>query len=224
MEFKEQMPVSARFMGQDTWVGTGISFGDFNFIQTSTKKLFAARRFAVPDWAVNDAMLRKVICEATIQRANGSKHWRASLPKDERERIRLAESLLVSRVPSLEKQIDGLCDEYCALRRTGADPVRQKKLEALISNVDSQLIVNRQPAAIIASIVYLYFRLGLSSVGVAEIIGLSAPAVRQQVYRIWQVADCIGYGGEREHIVRCSSKQAALGATRKNERAMESES
>jgi hypothetical protein len=206
-------PVGAHYIGHGEWESTsGLSFDDYQNAQTYSRKLFSSRRFKTPDWAVNDTMLRRVISEYLIQRSYGHKHWKAALPSDAENdiaKIRWAEGLLAARVPSLHKLVDSLCNEYVELRHSGADPARLRKLESLIGNLDSQIIFNRQPARIVASVVYSYFRMGQTSVGVAESVGLHPPAVRQLLRRIWLAAERCGYE-ERERIARCSSKQQAL--------------
>lgn len=107
--------------------------------------------------------------------------------------------------------MDDLCSEYVELLRSAADPVRLRKLSSLIGNVDSQIIFNRAPAAIVAGVVYAYFRRGLTSVGVAESVGLHAPALHQLLRRIWAAAERCGYE-DRQRIARCSSKQEILDA------------
>jgi hypothetical protein len=207
-------PVFARFIGHDEWV-SGFSFDEYDGAQTHSIKLFASRRFKTPDWAVNDTMLRRVICEYLVQRCYGHKRWKATLPKDasnDIEKIRWAEHLLSARIPTMQRLVDSLCNEYVELRRSGADPARLRKLESLIGNADSQIIFNRQPARIVASVVYAYFRLGQTSVGVAESVGVHPPAVRQLLRRIWLAAERCGYE-ERERVARCSSKQELLDAS-----------
>jgi hypothetical protein len=206
-------PVGAHYIGNGEWVSTSnFSFDDYDRAQTLSRKLFASRRFATPTWATNDLMLRRVITEYLVQRAHGHKRWCAALPTDAENdiaKIRWAESLLSARVPSLERTVGSLCEEYVELRRSGIDPARLRRLEALIGNLDSQIIFNRQPARTVASVVYTYFRLGMNSVGVAESVGLRPPAVRQLLRRIWLAAERCGYE-ERERIARCSSQQQAL--------------
>jgi hypothetical protein len=201
-------PVAARYGGQG-WTSNGISFDDYARIQTQTMTAAPMRRFATPAWAVNDMMLRKVLTEYLVQRAHAHK----SLPKgaDDIDKIRWAERLLAAKLPSLEQQVTALCDEYVELRRNGADPVRLKKLESLIGNIDSSIIFNRAPARTALATVYFYYRVGMSSTHVGQQVGLNPPAVRQLLKRIWAAAERCGYE-ERVRIFRCSSKQAALEA------------
>jgi hypothetical protein len=209
-------PVGAHYIGNGEWASTSnFSFDDYERARTRSIKLFASRRFKTPDWAVNDTMLRRVICEYLIQRTAGHKRWKATLPQDatnDIEKIRWAESLLAARIPNLQKLVDSLCGEYVELRRNGADPARLRKLESTIGGSDAQIIFNRAPARVVASVVYAYFRLGMTSVGVAESVGLHPPAVRQLLRRIWAAAERVGYE-ERERIARCSSKQETLDAS-----------
>lgn len=209
---RSNRPVSVHYLGRDAgWQSNGFSFEEAQGVQTRTAKRFAGRRFATPAFAVNDKMLRKTICEYLVHRAAGHKRWKTALPKgteNDIDKIRWAEGLLAARVPSLERQVDSLCDEYVELRRSGSDPVRLKKVATLIGNLDSTIVFNRQPAAIVASVIYAYFRLGENSVGTAQSVGLHPPAVRQLTRRIWLAAERLGYG-ERQRVARRSSKVEA---------------
>jgi hypothetical protein len=197
MAVRSTAPVSVRYTGSGEWESTGYgSFDDYSGAQTRTYKLAASRRFATPTWSVNDLQLQKVITEYLVQRANGHKRWKAALPagaENDIEKIRWAERLLASRNSNLEKQVTSLCNEFVELRRSGSNPARLKALERLIGNIDAQIIFNRAAAAIVAGCVSLYYRQGLTSVGVASVLGLHPPAVRILLKRVWAAAVRCGF-------------------------------
>lgn len=189
-------PVGVRYAGGDRWENpSGLSFDDFRVCQTSSRKLFASRRYVTPDWATADKKLQRVIVEYLIQRACGSSTLtRARMPKGKPiEQLRWAEQRLREKVPGLERVLNGLCEDYVELKQRGIKHPYLRTVEALIQNNDTSIIINRGAGKIIAAVVYMYYREGLNSVSIAEALGLSAPGVRQLLFRIWQVAKQLGY-------------------------------
>ncbi len=86
-----QQPVSARITASG-WISNGISFDDYARCQTVTRKTAGERRLPTPDWAMSNAMLRRVLVRFMEERAF-SKKERARLEAedaaDERARARL---------------------------------------------------------------------------------------------------------------------------------------
>jgi len=192
-------PVGVRYAGGDRWESTsGLSFDDYRSCQTTSKKLFASRRFITPEWAISNTKLQKVICKYLVHRALGhSKHSRASMPKGKPlEQLRYAEQLLLQKVPAQERVITTLCEEYVSMKQAGVKHPYVRTIESLISNYDTSIIINRSAGKIVAAIVYGFYREGLSSVGIAEATGLRPPCVRQLLFRVWQVAKKLGYDVE----------------------------
>jgi hypothetical protein len=193
-------PVGARYAGGDRWENTsGLSFDDYSRCQTTSKKLFASRRFVTPAWAISNTQLQKVICGYLIQRALGhSKRKRASMPKgmEPLELLRYAEQLLLQKVPAQERVVTSLCEEYVSMKQAGVKHPYMRTIESLIANYDTSIIINRSAGKIVAACVYGYYREGLSSVGIAEATGLRPPCVRQLLFRVWQVAKKLGYDVE----------------------------
>jgi len=56
----------------------------------------------------------------------------------------------------------------CAIGRREDAGLPTKKLEIIISNIDSQLVALDRPAALIASILFLSYRMCSDSVGVSQ--------------------------------------------------------
>jgi hypothetical protein len=215
-------PVGAHYIGNGEWASTSnFSFDDYDRAQTRSTKLFASRRFATPDWATCNEKLQTVLLAYLAQRAFGTRKlnpWSMSRSAmTTLERLRWIESVFHDRVPRLEKTVDRLCEEYVELRRNGNDPPRLRKLESLIGNLDSCLIISRSPARIVASAIYCYYRLGMTSVGVAEATGLHPPACRQIIRRIWKTAITCGFDAPAR-VARCSSKHGALDEAREKTR------
>jgi len=62
---------------------------------------------------------------------------------------------------------------------------RLRVLDTEIQNRDSQLcIIERGVGAVVAAIVYMYFRLGYDSVEVAEQLRLKSPLVHQVIWKL----------------------------------------
>jgi hypothetical protein len=65
----------------------------------------------------------------------------------------------------------------------------RERLAAQIENLDSQLVILDRTAAIIASILFLSYRVGLDSVGVSQYLGcVKPPMVRQVIFRCRKLA------------------------------------
>jgi hypothetical protein len=191
-------PVAVRYLGGDRWESTGLSFDDALSCQKTSKKMFASRRFVTPAWAISNTKLQKVICGYLIQRAHGHSRRRPSMPKGMKplEMLRYAEQLLLQKVPAQERVITTLCEDYVSMKEAGVKHPYVRTVEALISNYDTSIIINRSAGKIVAAVVYGYYREGLSSVGIAEATGLRPPCVRQILFRVWQVAKKLGYDVE----------------------------
>jgi len=190
--------VNVRYAGGDRWENTsGLSFEDYTKCHKTGNKLFSSRRFETPDWALGDSKTATVIVAYLENRALSyvqSKQRREDGRLTLASRLKYAESVLLERNKSVERTVTDLCERYVALKSSPTpDPAVIKRLETLISNQDSIILFNRRPAAIVASLIYNYFRMGESSVATASVIGLRAPAVRQLVRRLWGTAEELGF-------------------------------
>jgi hypothetical protein len=167
---RESCPVSA---------ATGISWQDFGAMQVQERRLFANRRRSAPAWAVSDSLLQEVIVaylETRAQIGTGT----GTLA----ERLARARESMSNQLPQLNATLDKLCHEYVTVK----DSARKQELQTQIESWDTQVRVAKNPA-LLAAVVYFYYRVGLNSVGVAEELGLKPPHVRMLVYRMGEIAE-----------------------------------
>jgi hypothetical protein len=190
---RRSAPVSARYMGSDRWETPGVSFGDYNSMQTSSRKLQRGRRFKAPSWALNDADLQLVIVSYLENRAFSKKRRKSCRRLSLKSRLLRVEAKLRSLEPSYTVVLDRLAAEYIELRSTGGDPARVRVLGSQIQTVDQGIVFNRTPASLTAAICYSYFREGRSSCEIASEYGVKSPAVRQILMKISQVAESLGF-------------------------------
>ncbi|MGA7511330.1 MAG: hypothetical protein WBW46_00460 [Candidatus Sulfotelmatobacter sp.] len=183
--------------GNLTHESRGLSYGDFGRMQMFSRVLARGRRYDAPSFSLNDRDLRIVICHAVERRAygNGVHNILGKLNHNGKplvERLRAAEDVCRQRARRLSEVLDRLCVEYVSKKASHRPEDRQRcrRLEALISGVDTQLRIDAQPAAVYAFILYSYFRTGASSAQIAGDLGLpgSAPLIRQITFRILRMA------------------------------------
>lgn len=187
-------PVHAEFGAYGEVTSTGISFDDYSRMQVRQRKVAGARRMAPPPYASNDAALRKVLVAYLERRAFSKKQRELLTPCSEIQAINRAEQLLRSRRKrSLEQTLSRLSHEYVALKkesgpmsleRCQAKAKRQKILETQIRNVDTTLRLNRSIAAVVAGVIYYYYRVGMDSVGVSSELGMTPIHARQLLKRV----------------------------------------
>lgn len=194
---RRQYPVSAR---------TRISFGDYASMSTFQRKQSGERRLPTPYWALNDALFRELLV-VFVETRLGLRATTGTLI----ERLDRARLVALSQHPRLNNTLDNLNAEYVHTQRTGVcteevvrrntQPVvhemfeeerkilataeRLAELEVEIEGLDTYLRYTRNGGAgVLAQVVYLYYRVGLDSVGVAGETGLKPPHVRQLLYRL----------------------------------------
>lgn len=174
MNCKLQRPVSAE---------TGISYNDFSSMHTYDHKQSPERRLPTPLWAVSDPLLREVLVAFLEARAGIRKPEGTLLER--RERARLA---VIAQRPRLTAKLDEMNHKYVQLQQAGVKRAYLKRMEIQIENLDSLLRCNMAGdsggLATLAAVVYLYYRVGLNSVEVAQRTGLKPPHVRQLLYRM----------------------------------------
>jgi len=154
-------------------------------MSTQTRKQAGERRNSTPAWALNDELLRDLIVRFLENRAR-IKPGTGTLA----ERRARAEQALLRQKTHANFILDGLCKRYVALKETNsAEHAELLKLQRAIENLDTCLRMADHCAAIIATVVYLYYRTGLDSVGVGLQLHLKPPHVRQLLWRLNQVAD-----------------------------------
>lgn len=206
--------VAASRRGDGVWDTTGISFADFGSMHVQRREKVQERRLPTPKWAVRDEWLQELLvthleerfyirtvlgstiterldyarktAEAYAPRKRQllqewlndynviSKHGRADLSDDE----------AIQAFASL-KQINGQLPLNADIAREFLAEKRLHDLEIQIQNIDTDIVLTeRGHAEVIASIVYLYYRLGWDSVTCAEQLGLKSPHVRQVLARL----------------------------------------
>lgn len=196
---RRQRPASAR---------TGLSYQDFQSMQTFQRKQSGERRLPTPLWAINDALFRKLLVTFMEGRL-GLRPGKGTII-DRLDRARLA---ALAQHPRLNETIDRLNLEYVQVQRGGVTDAeverrtiqpplpsfedetkvqaareRLVELEVEIEGIDTYLRYTRNGGAgVLAQVVYLYYRVGLDSVGVADETGLKPPHVRQLLYRLNEV-------------------------------------
>jgi hypothetical protein len=192
---------------------TGISFEDYVAMSTRQHKPSNERRLPTPIWATNDELLRNLLVvfmeeRCGIKNPQGTLLERLKVAQQAviNQHSRMRETLhrlcieyvqLKQRgVLKTEKEVDAEIT-----KRYGQPPLpfgveynkklvesdRLRELEVEIEGLDTYLRYTRTGGAdVLAAIVYLYYRAGLDSVGVAIELGLKPPHVRQLLWRLWQ--------------------------------------
>ena len=178
-----RLPVSATATS-DGWDSPSIAFDDFAKMHQMTRKKHGERRLGTPPWATDDTKLRKLIVrfvEGSCMAQSGESDAERIARTDKRRRELLR--------PKLQATLDNLCKEYVALKNAGVNLPRQRQLENLIQGHDTELrLIGSNQAALVAAIVYFYYRVGYDSVGTAELVGGLTPVhVRHVLWRLRRV-------------------------------------
>ena len=232
----EKQPVSA-WITASGWISNGIDFSSYSRMQTLKRKTAGERRLPTPLWAMNNAMLRRVLVRFLEERAF-SKKERATLGGGLRQRLNRAKERIIAKRPAVIATLDKLCEEYVQIKQRGLKPgmsdkewneskvqpympfaegearyvdeqKRLKKLESEISGIDTYLRISENGGAdIVAATVYLYYRTGLDSVGVGIELGLKAPHCRQTLFRLHQCAKRIEAEGGFGNLVKKKKKDS----------------
>jgi hypothetical protein len=142
-------------------------------------------------------MLREVIVTYVEQRAN----FRMAAPATGTyaERLARAEATLKARTESQINTMRRLNKEYLA---EGTTPERKKQLYTSIRGLDKTVLINQNAAAVVAGIIWLYYRAAQDSVGVGAELGIRPQTVRQTLFRLHKTAALL-FGGEE--VIRCNS-------------------
>jgi hypothetical protein len=210
---RKEYPVNAR-RTMEGWVTPGIAFEDYARMSTQQRKPSGERRLPTPDWSVNDTKLRDLLVAFMEERAGFRKQQKGTLS----ERLERAKLAVINQRPRLVAVLDKLCNEYVTLKRLGLNPdssdkewnesrlqpyipccegearfvaekKRKRELEIEIEGLDTYLRYTANGGAdVIAAIVFLYYRVGLDSVGVGAELSLKPPHVRQTLWRLFQTA------------------------------------
>lgn len=119
---KRNHPVSATMTARG-WISNGVSFDDYSRMSTRTKKTSGERRLPTPLWAMNNAMLRRVLVTFMEERAF-SKKERSTIRGNVglKERLERAKARIVTKRPAAIVVLDRLCEEYVAIKDKGLRP------------------------------------------------------------------------------------------------------
>jgi hypothetical protein len=172
----------------DGYRTTGISFEDYTSMNIRVRKQSNERRVATPVWAVNTEALRTLLVRFMEGRAGWAQVVRTGTLKD-----RLDEA--ITRVKGKRERIDTLltqlCHKYVAEKNSpNPDRERLRGLAVEIEGMDTLLMhFSDGGAALVAAIIYLYYRARLNSVGVAEHLHIKPPHVRTILFRLHKVWD-----------------------------------
>jgi hypothetical protein len=178
---RKRAPVSSRFDGHEMQ-SNGLAFEDYARMRCTSRKLDNGRRLATPEWATADIKTRALIVRFMELRAG----FRKPTPGPEHERLQRAQKSIMAEKPNLLALLHKLCAEYVVLKRDHVDLRRQRALEIQIQNVDTRLCLLTRGPALIAGIIFCYYRLGLDSCGVsAHLDGvLKPPSVRRTLWKL----------------------------------------
>jgi hypothetical protein len=176
------MPVSS---------GTGISFSDYHFMQTRTRKQSGERRLPTPSWAFNLSEQRELLARFWELRA-GIMFPRIDTPA---KRIRYAHRrYLRHRVPRLRETLKKLCHE----RLASDDPKRRRQLEIEIRGIDTQLRIVERGPALVVGIIHNFYAVGLDSPGTGAELGVHPVSVRQTLNRLHKTWRAMVDGTDRK--------------------------
>jgi hypothetical protein len=204
---KPSLPVEAHYVGGQNgvngWESTGVDFDSYARMQTSRRKINKGRRFLTPAWTANDHDVQAVIVGWLESRAFSKKQLRMCSRPSLKTRLYRAEEAIRSQMARQEQTLDRLCAEYVQ----STDPARRRLLESEVQGLDAQIRINRDPAKVVAGVIHLYYRQGLTSVEVASELGFKSPWVRQLLYRIAKIATDLGF--EPTESITCQRRDFA---------------
>jgi len=158
--------------GDDEFDGPDLAFDDLGRMtirESHGPNKF--RRLPTPRWATNDAELCTLIVRFFERRARICDP-QGSLP----ERLRRARQQLLDSIPAKIIAMNNLCREFIARKD---DPARRRVLAAEIENLDTDVVLTRRGPGVVIQIVFLYYRMGLTSCQIGHECNLKPPLVRQ---------------------------------------------
>jgi hypothetical protein len=166
---------------------TGISFSDFSSMQVERRAVQQVRRLSAPSWAMQDVSLRAALLAYLEKRF----FIRRSEHLTDAERLARIEAEAQRTIPRLQAKLRKLLKRYSLKSRHGRlGKQRLERLATQIQNLDTSILLYRRGiVAVVASAIFLYFRLGYDSVEIADDLGLKSPAVRQLFSRVRHVAE-----------------------------------
>ena len=225
-------PVSAKSDGHAGFSTPGISFEDFSRMSTQQRKTTGERRLPTPDWAVDDKKLQHLLVVFMEERAGFRKHKKPLVEKKKDltktallARLEKAKEIVMHRRVGQRAAMRKLNEEYIHLRHQGflsdAEQTRCRQLENEIQGIDTYLRTSENGTVdVVAACVYLYYRTGMDSVGVAAELGIKPPHVRQTLWRLHRVAD---YIAGRKRVVPTKEEREARKLARAEKLRLEAE-
>jgi hypothetical protein len=165
------------------WISTGLSYADYGAMHLAKPRRSALcnRKLETPEWAVSDEKLRELVVVYLENRAQQGSVGTLF------ERLTRAKQAIAATTAHMEARATSLCSRY--VEEKNEDPLQPyvKHLGVVIENIDTQIRLNNDIGAKVLSVVYLYYRCGMTSAQVGEELGLKPPHVRQILWRLARV-------------------------------------
>ncbi len=190
---RREQPIHAELNGEGGFNTPGISFEDYTRMQTCVKmKASGNRQREAPIYARNDTEFRRVLLAYLETRAFSKKQREFLAEVDEPaspvQKMNRVCRVLAAKNARLLEVLTVLSKEYVSLKNLRTEhpyrAARLKTLECEIQTTEQTMRMNRNPAAIVAGVIYLAYRVGMDSVGVASELGLKPQHVRQLLHRV----------------------------------------
>jgi hypothetical protein len=198
---RPQYPISATFDAHGEARATGISFGDYNFMQTAPVKHPKWRRIK-PAWILDTEKFREVVTRLIEKRACFS----TAQPGTHQERMERAQLKLNKSRDKRIKVLDDLCSRYLAAKLAG-EPTEY--LARKIEEADTYIAHLDRTAGLITAILFLSYRAEMNSVDVSAILAcVKPPLVRQTCYRARKLAERI-FSGEEQQTASARKKESS---------------
>ena len=165
---------------------TKLSFSDFGKMHLARREKQQIRRLDTPDWAMKDSTLRKAVLAYLDRRF----YLRNTGGMTDAERLWQVDREARRRLPRLKRILDGHLLRYHAVAKNGASAETLRRLAIECQAADASIVmIEKGISALVIAAVFYYFRLGWTSVQIANALGVKPPMVRVWLYRIRHIAD-----------------------------------
>jgi hypothetical protein len=156
------------------------------------RKFFHVQRYHISERVRNPYFANQELVRELIVRMVEKRSLIYPIPGPGNYAVRLMraeQKLEQSIIPKYIATMDKLCHEYVELRKFPNRCKREQQLLAVqIRNADSAIRAARMGPLLYAAVAWYYFRMGLHSKEVGEILGIRHQALRQLAYRMIQTA------------------------------------
>ena len=176
---RSALPVRVRLNRDGSYDTPGWSFEDYRRGHTFARAP-VYRRNPVPEWSLNDKLLRELIVFAFERRVGLLKVQPGTLA----ERMARCRELVPAKKEALLAVLSNICARHVAAKREGAAREELRRLEAEAETYDSAVLVLDRFPEVLAAVVYRSFRLHENSVEVGEALSIKPPHVRQLLRRL----------------------------------------